>query len=146
MEFIFTKRLSDTEKQGLSPLFTLKLTAEDRKRSRYRWEIETGEILTLRLPRGTILQDKDFLSAENGEIIQIIAKPEPVLTLTSDDPLELIRVAYHLGNRHVSLEIHPNYLRLSPDPVLKTMIEQFNVILIEEIAPFQPEIGAYHSH
>lgn len=146
MEFIFTKCLSDSEKQGLSPLFTLKLTSEDRKRSRYRWEIEKGEILTLRLPRGTILRDKDFLSTENGEIVQIIAKPEPVLTLTSDDSLELIRVAYHLGNRHVSLEIHPNYLRLAPDSVLKTMIERFKLTLIEEIAPFQPEIGAYHPH
>ncbi|MCU0532643.1 MAG: urease accessory protein UreE [Hydrococcus sp. Prado102] len=128
------------------PLFTLSLTAEERTRSRHRFETPDAQELFLRLPRGTVLQDRDLLRSQSGEIIQIIAKAEPVLTVTARHPLDLLKAAYHLGNRHVSLEIAPTYLRLSPDSVLKGMLEHLGVTIIEEIAPFQPEIGAYHGH
>ncbi|MFW6359207.1 MAG: urease accessory protein UreE [Chroococcales cyanobacterium] len=141
----FTQRLPQSTNVPVS--FTLSLSAEERTRSRYRFDSPTGKALFLRLPRGTILQHGDLLQSEQGEILQILAKPEPVLTVTAKTPFELLRAAYHLGNRHVPLEITPDYLRLSPDSVLKRMLEQLGVTVTEEIAPFFPEIGAYgHSH
>ncbi|MGH1396940.1 MAG: urease accessory protein UreE [Trichormus sp.] len=129
---------------------TLALTAEERTRSRHRFETEDGKVVFLRLPRGTVLWDGDILQDEsNGSLIRITAKPEPVFTVVAATPLLLMRSGYHLGNRHVPVEISQNYLRLSPDPVLRTMLEQMGLEITEEITPFQPEVGAYghhHSH
>jgi urease accessory protein len=76
----------------------------------------------------------------------VLAKPEPVLTVTAHTPLDLLQAAYHLGNRHVSLEITPTYLRLSPDPVLRDLLIHRGLHIHEEIQPFQPESGAYGAH
>ncbi|MCP2732339.1 urease accessory protein UreE, partial [Limnofasciculus baicalensis] len=124
------------------------LTASERTRTRHRFDTPDGESLYLRLPRGTILQDGDLLRSQIGDVvIRIAAKPEDVLTVTTQKPLDLLRAAYHLGNRHVPLEITPNYLRLSPDPVLEAMLEQLGLNVKSEILPFHPEIGAYgHNH
>ena len=124
----------------------LPLNAEERTRSRHRFETVDGDVFILRLPRGTILQDGDFLQAETGEIARIIAKPEPVLTVRANTPLTLLKAAYHLGNRHVALEVRETFLRLSLDPVLRSLLEQLDsdLKIEEEIAPFQPEMGAYH--
>lgn len=132
----------------IEPQYILSLTAEERTRSRHRFQTEEGEAVYLQLPRGSILRDRDLLTSETGEIfVRVQAKPEPVLTVTAADLLTLMRSAYHLGNRHVPLEITPNYLRLSPDPILYKMLIQLGVEVREEIAPFQPEIGAYsHEH
>lgn len=128
--------------------FTLALTAEERTRSRHRFETEDGQTVFLRLPRGTVLRDKDILQSETGStLIRVIAKPESVLNITAFTPVDLLRAAYHLGNRHVPLEITAIYLRLSPDPVLRTMLEQMGMEVEEAVLPFQPEIGAYgNSH
>ncbi|MBD2304882.1 urease accessory protein UreE [Chroococcidiopsis sp. FACHB-1243] len=127
--------------------FTLVLTAEERTKSRHRFETEEGETVFLRLPRGTVLRDGDLLRSDNGEyLILVKAKSELVLTVTAATSLDLLRAAYHLGNRHVPLEIGTNYLRLSPDPVLQAMLEHLGVMVIEENAPFQPEVGAYGHH
>jgi urease accessory protein len=75
-----------------------------------------------------------------------VAKPEPVLTATAQNPLDLLRAAYHLGNRHIPLEIAATHLRLSPDPVLKSMLEHLGMEVREEISPFYPEMGAYGHH
>lgn len=141
-----TQRLSETLTR--EPPYTLWLTAEERTRSRRRFETAEGEAVDLQLPRGTILRDRDILASETGEVlVRVQAKPEPVLTITADDIFTLMRSAYHLGNRHVPLEITPTYLRLSPDPVLQKMLVQLGVEVREERAPFHPEIGAYsHSH
>jgi urease accessory protein len=126
---------------------TLALTAEDRTRSRHRFETEDGRVVFLRLPRGTVLRDGDILQDEtNSHVVRITAKPEPVLTVTAPTPLSLIRAAYHLGNRHVPLEIAVRYLRLSSDPILHTMLSQMGLQVKEEILPFQPETGAYGHH
>jgi urease accessory protein len=132
-----------------SPIhFTLSLTAEERTRSRHYFETDEGQEVYLRLPRGTVLRHGELLRSEDGNtIVQVIAKPEPVMTVTAPTPLDLLRAAYHLGNRHVALEVTETYLQLSPDPVLKTMLEQLNVQVAETIAPFEPEAGAYgHRH
>ncbi len=126
--------------------FTLSLSAQERTRSRYRWETQEGKTVVLRLPRGSVTRDGDLLKSETGNIIRIAAKPEPILTVTGKNPGDLLKAAYHLGNRHVPLEVSPNYLRLSPDPVLESMLVKLGVEVTAEIAPFQPETGAYHRH
>lgn len=140
--------------QHLKPLanpsvrFTLSLTAEERTRSRHQFCSREGELIQLYLPRGTVLRDGDCLLDEKGEnLTRVIAQPEPVLTVVAQTPVDLLRAAYHLGNRHVPLEITPTYLRISADAVLKGMLDHLGLSVVEETAPFQPEVGAYsHSH
>lgn len=140
----FTQRL-DMEPEGAVSL-TLPLTAEERTRSRHHFETADGQLIYLQLPRGTLLRNGDLLQADGGAIVRVIAKPEPVLTVTAPTPLDLLQAAYHLGNRHVSLEIDPTYLRLSPDPVLRDLLIHRGLHITEEIQPFQPESGAYGAH
>ncbi|MGL5034000.1 MAG: urease accessory protein UreE [Microcystaceae cyanobacterium] len=128
------------------PILTLALTAEERTRSRYRFELSDGEPILLRLPRGTVLKHGVYLQPDTETIIQILAKPEPTLTAIAANALLLLRAAYHLGNRHVPVEITPDYLRLAPDPVLAEMLRHLGLEVQSAIAPFQPEAGAYHSH
>jgi urease accessory protein len=125
---------------------TLSLTAEERTRSRHKFILVDGQEVFLRLARGTVLHDSDILTDETESIyMRIIAKPEPVLTVLAEIPL-LLRAAYHLGNRHVPVEITSTYLRLSPDAVLAAMLIQLGLEIKEEILPFQPELGAYGNH
>ncbi len=146
---IVTQRLSTQAKQLVNPksLLTLALVAEERTRSRHRFMTLEGEEINLQLQRGTVLKEGDILADENNQAIAVvIAKPEPVLTVTAAHPLDFLRVAYHLGNRHISLEITESYLRLSPDSVLEDMVLQLGLTVIKETQPFQPESGAYHHH
>ncbi len=132
--------------QDATPL-TLPLTAEERTRSRHWFETTEGQSVYLHLPRGTVLRDGDWLRSDDGVVVRVMAKPEPVLTVMAESPLALLQAAYHLGNRHVPLEITSTYLRLAPDSVLQRLLEQRGLRVIEEIQPFQPEAGAYgHSH
>ncbi|MBF1987799.1 urease accessory protein UreE [Fischerella thermalis] len=143
--------LTFTQKKPPNPnvavVSTLSLTAEERTRSRHRLQMEDGQVVFLRLPRGTVLQDGDILVDETtGSLVRITAKPEPVLTVVAKTTIDLLKAAYHLGNRHVPVEITSAYLRLSPDPVLQVMLQQLGVEIKEEISPFQPEAGAYGQH
>lgn len=126
---------------------TLALTSEERTRSRHRFTTVEGQIVFLSLPRGTVLQDGDLLQDE-GEttLVRICAKLEQVLTVTTTNSLKLLKAAYHLGNRHVPVEISQHYLRLAPDPVLQKMLEQLNFEVVSELQPFYPEPGAYKHH
>lgn len=124
----------------------LALTAEERTRSRHRFQTQQGQTVFLELPRGTVLRDGDRLASEDGQVVQVVAKPEPVLTVRADTSLALLQAAYHLGNRHVPLEITPAYLRLSPDPVLRDLLMQRGLQVTAEVQPFQPEAGAYGRH
>jgi urease accessory protein len=142
---VFTRRLHHHH-HSISPL-VLSLTADERTRSRHHFITDDGTPVYLQLPRGTTLQEGDLLSSMADDIlVKIAAKPEPVLTVTSDDSINLLRAAYHLGNRHVSLEITPNYLRLAPDSVLLGMLTQLGLQVVEQIAPFCPQGGAYSHH
>ncbi|MDX2216910.1 MAG: urease accessory protein UreE [Oculatellaceae cyanobacterium bins.114] len=141
----YTQRIPNSS--DITVNFMLALTADERVRSRHYFETE-GQAVYLHLPRGSVLHHGDLLrSPEHNSVIQVVAKPEPVLTVTATTSLLLLKAAYHLGNRHVALEITETYLRLSPDPVLRSMLNQMGLQVMEEIAPFQPETGAYgHSH
>lgn len=124
--------------------FTLALTAEQRTKVRQRLPQHDGQVIHLQLPRGTTIALGTYLQTENGDrTVLVTAEPEPVLTVRSGDPLKLLQGAYHLGNRHVPLEMTLDYLRLSPDPVLADMLHHLGLQVTEEIAPFQPVGGAY---
>ncbi len=136
-----------------APGFQLSLTAEDRAKVRRSVILDDGSEAWLQLARGTALRPGDRLQTATGEICEILAKPEPVLTVRSPDRLALLQAAYHLGNRHAPLEIAIDYLRLEPDPTLKALLDRRGLQVIAEIAPFVPESGAYaddrsdaHSH
>lgn len=129
--------------------YTLALTAEERTRSRLRFETEEGAGVQLMLPRGTVLRDGELLRGTDGAVlVRVRARPEPVMTARAHDAQTLLRAAYHLGNRHVPVEVGTDYLRLSPDPVLADMLRRLGLSVTEEVLPFHPEAGAYggHSH
>ncbi|NJO77433.1 MAG: urease accessory protein UreE [Cyanobacteria bacterium RM1_2_2] len=146
MPLYLTDRLSSPVTEPVH--LTLSLTAEERTRSRHYFETDEtidGEGVHLNLARGTVLRHGDVLRSEDGKtLVQIVAKPEPVMTVLASTPLDLLRAAYHLGNRHVPLEVKETYLRLSPDPVLRSMLEQMGVQITEDVLPFEPEAGAYN--
>ena len=130
-----------------APPHTLWLTAEERTRSRFKFATKEGAEVQLVLPRGTALRDGDLLADAHGRAqVRIRAKPEPVLTARARDHFTLLRAAYHLGNRHVVLELGRDYLRLSPDGVLEQMLVQLGLTVVSETAPLQPEPGAYGGH
>jgi urease accessory protein len=140
---IFDHRLENF--QG-NATWQLPLTAEERSRSRYRFDKPGLPPLFIQLPRGTFLQSGDYLQAQSGEILAILAAPELLFHVTTGDRLALLKAAYHLGNRHIPLEITLDYLRLAPDPVLGDMLKGLDVTVEEITAPFFPERGAFHRH
>ena len=130
---IVTQRLSIEAKKLVKreSLLTLALIAEDRTRSRHRFMTVEGEEINLQLQRGTVLREGDILADEHGQAIAyVVAKPEPVVTVTAKDPLDFLRAAYHLGNRHIALEVTEAYLRLTPDSVLEDTLAFLNNIKI----------------
>ncbi|PZU97379.1 MAG: urease accessory protein UreE [Pseudanabaena sp.] len=146
---IVTQRLSAAAKKLVDSdsLLTLALVAEDRTRSRHRFMTTDEKEINLQLHRGTVLREGDILADDQGQAIAVVvAKPEPVVTVTANNFLELLRAAYHLGNRHIALEVTENYLRLSPDSVLEDMVIKMGLNVVHEVQPFQPESGAYHHH
>jgi len=146
---IISQRLSSEGKKLINrdSLLTLALIAEDRTRSRHRFMTVEGEEINLQLPRGTVLKEGDILADANNQAIAIVvAKPEPVLTVIAHNALDFLRAAYHLGNRHIALEVTETYLRLLPDSVLEDMVLKMGLTVIKETQPFQPEAGAYQHH
>ena len=126
--------------------YDLYLTAEQRKRSYQRIETKDNQIFLLKLPRGTHLHLDDILISEDNQLVQVKAQPEEVITVTATTSLQLLKGAYHLGNRHIPLEITPDYLRLTYDRVLEEMLIKMGLKITIETAIFEPETGAYHHH
>lgn len=130
----------------------LLLTYEARSKSRLRCFSISGEDVGLFLERGQpALADGEFLQAADGRIVRVLARAERLLHVTCSSPFELMRAAYHLGNRHVALQLGEGWLRLPEDYVLQAMLEQLGAQVELIDAPFQPEAGAYggghhHSH
>lgn len=121
----------------------LVLPFELRQKTRLRTQTTAGEETGLFLPRGSILRDGDFLEAEDGRIVKVTAKPEKVLQIGCPDPVQLARIAYHLGNRHVALQIGSGWLRIANDYVLRQMVEGLGAVVVSTDAAFEPEPGAY---
>jgi len=121
----------------------LTLPIEQRVRSRLRARLDDGRDVGLFLPRGTLLRGGDQLGNDDDLTIEIIAAAETVSTLQCDDPVLLARAAYHLGNRHIPLQVEKGWLRYQHDHVLDDMLRQMGLTLRVEQAPFEPEAGAY---
>ena len=145
--------------QGLAAVLlkraaTVALDWDVRQKSRFDATDSQGRALGVFLPRGTVVRGGVVLVAEDGSLIRVEAAPQPVLRVTAcaehGSPFDLLRAAYHLGNRHVQLELRADHLQLEPDHVLADMLRQMHLIVTEVQAPFEPESGAYaaggHGH
>ena len=124
----------------------LELPYELRQKSRLRAQLASGEEVGLLLPNGEMLRGGDLLVASDGRVIEVVAQPEKVLQADCTDPLELARAAYHLGNRHVAIQLGAGWLRITADHVLAKMLEGLGLKTTELDAPFEPEAGAYGGH
>jgi urease accessory protein len=118
----------------------------ERSKSRSRQFLDNGEEVGLFLERGSVLRDGDLLLSDDGRVVEVQAAPESVSTVHSDNTLMLARACYHLGNRHVALQIGTGWLRYQHDHVLDDMLRGFGLEVRVELAPFEPEGGAYVSH
>ena len=128
---------------------TVELDWDVRQKSRFDATDSQGRALGVFLPRGSVVRGGDVLVAEDGSLVRVIATPQPVLVVRAaadGSPFDLLRAAYHLGNRHVALELQPDRLQLEPDHVLADMLRQMDLVVSEEQAPFEPEGGAYAAH
>jgi urease accessory protein len=114
-----------------------------RNRSRLRTALASGEEVGLMLPRGTVLRGGDRLLAQDGRIIEVIAEAEIVSMVRSSDLALLCRAAYHLGNRHVALQIGPGWVCYLHDHVLDDMVSGLGLAVSVEQTSFEPEAGAY---
>ncbi len=124
----------------------IELTYDERKRGRLKARTLSGTSVGLFLERGKCLLDGEFLRTETGIIISIAAAKEEVVTAYAQSPLQFAQVAYHLGNRHVPLQIGDFWVRFQPDHVLQDLCVHFGMEISTETAPFQPENGAYGAH
>jgi urease accessory protein len=120
------------------------LTFDERQKSRYKTSTVCGRELGWFIERGTVLRDGDCLQCKTGEIIHVTAAAEAVSEVRSHNQLLLTRAAYHLGNRHVPLQIGNSFLRFLRDHVLDDMVRGLDLEVRHEEQPFQPENGAYH--
>ena len=124
----------------------LTLPFEQRQKSRLRTRLDDGREVALALPRGSVLRHGDLLRAESDVVIQVRAAPEEVSTAFARDPLQLARACYHLGNRHVALQIGATWVRYLHDHVLDDMVTALGLTVYAETVPFEPEAGAYQGH
>lgn len=138
--------------RGLAPALvkraaTVELDWDVRQKSRFDAADSTGRPLGVFLPRGAVVRGGDVLVAEDGSLVRVVAAPQAVLRITHcadhGSPFDLLRAAYHLGNRHVQLELKPDHLKLEPDHVLADMLRQMHLVVNEVREPFEPEGGAY---
>jgi urease accessory protein len=134
-----------TEKTTSSDPFdaTLTLPLQHRIKSRLRVTLDNGQDAGLFLQRGTTLKDGEMLRSEDGLIILVKAAEEPVSSIVSDDAHLLSRACYHLGNRHVSIQIEPGRISYLHDHVLDEMLRGLGLEVTVSNAPFEPEPGAY---
>ena len=140
--------------RGLAPVLlkrasSVELDWDVRQKSRFEATDSAGRAIGVFLPRGSVVRGGDALLAEDGSIIVVHAAPQAVLVVRPcsehGSPFDLLRAAYHLGNRHVQLELRPDRLQLEPDHVLAEMLRAMHLIVSEEMAAFEPEAGAYAS-
>jgi urease accessory protein len=121
----------------------LKLPFDLRQKSRLRTRLTDGEDAWLMLPRGEILRGGDKLLANDGRIVEVVAESEDVLHVQCTSAPALARAAYHLGNRHVPVQVGDGFLRIAADHVLEEMLKGLGATLTAMRAPFEPEAGAY---
>jgi urease accessory protein len=127
----------------------LVLPFELRQRTRMLAVLDSGEEVGVMLPRGTVLRGGDRLQVSDGRLAEVVAAPEQVSIVRGADARTLARAAYHLGNRHVAVQITGDSLRFLRDHVLDDMLRGLGLKVDAEVLPFEPEAGAYsasHAH
>jgi urease accessory protein len=127
----------------------LKLPFESRQKSRLRTKLVSGEEVGLVLPRGEVLRGGDLVTASDGRVIEIVSQEEKTIHIEANSPQALAKVAYHLGNRHVPVQVGEGFLRIAEDHVLEEMVKKLGAKVSHVEAPFEPEAGAYaggHQH
>lgn len=144
--------------QGLAPVLvrraaTVTLDWDVRQKSRFDAESSDGRRVGVFLPRGTVVRGGDVLVTQDGSLLRVVAAPQPVLRITActdhhhghehDPAFDLMRAAYHLGNRHVPIELKPDHLKIEPDHVLADLLRAMHLNVAEVREPFEPEGGAY---
>lgn len=134
-----------------APADTVTLDYEARFKRRIAMTSDNGLAFLLDLPKVTDLREGDDLKLEDGRHIRVLAADESLMRVTASNPLHLMRLTWHIGNRHLPCEIAENHLLLQPDHVIRAMIEQMGGKVEDVKAPFKPEGGAYgqgrtHSH
>jgi urease accessory protein len=129
---------------------TIELDWDVRQKSRFECTDSQGRQLGVFLPRGTAARGGDVLVADDGSMVRVVAAPQPVLVITHckdhGTAFDLLRAAYHLGNRHVAIELKPDHLKIEPDHVLAEMLRSMHLIVTDTFAAFEPEGGAYGAH
>jgi urease accessory protein len=131
----------------LKRAYSVALDWDVRQKSRFDATDSQGRSLGVFLPRGTVTRGGDVLVAEDGSLIRVLAAAQTVLRITHcpqhGSPFDLTRAAYHLGNRHVPIELQTDHLKIEPDHVLADLLRQMHLIVKEVQEPFEPEGGAY---
>lgn len=122
---------------------SLTLDFDARHRRRIRLTADQGEDVLLDLPKAVAMGDGDGLQLDDGRWLKVQAAFEPIVEVRHKDPSQLVRLAWHLGNRHLPTDIRNQVLRIRPDHVIEDMLRGFGADLIAAEAPFQPEGGAY---
>ena len=125
---------------------SLTLPFEQRQKSRLRVTLDNGMEAALILERGAVLRHGDLLRATNGQVVEVRAASEMVSVVSESNALLLSRVCYHLGNRHVALQIGAGWLRYLRDHVLDDMVRSLGLSVEHKEAPFEPEAGAYKNN
>jgi len=127
----------------------LELPFDARQKSRLRTKLASGEEVALMLPRGEILRGGDLVTASDGRVFEIASAMEKLLHVEANTPQELAKAAYHLGNRHVPVQVGEDFLRIAEDHVLEEMLRKLGAGVSHVEAAFEPEAGAYaggHQH
>ena len=140
---------------GLAPVLLKRATSitldwDVRQKSRFESTDSAGRQVGVFLQRGQVVRGGDVLVGEDGSLLQVMAAPQAVLRITHctahGTPFDLTRAAYHLGNRHVPIELQADHLKIEPDHVLADMLRSMHLIVNEVSESFEPENGAYGEH
>jgi len=143
------ERIDEVSDEDKATQSFLTLAFDLRQKSRLKAALDDGAEVGLMLQRGGLLRGGDLLRAEDGTVIKVVSAVESVSKVTHSDPLMLMRASYHLGNRHVPLQISKDYLCYTHDHVLDEMVMGLGLHVECIMAPFEPEGGAYgggHKH
>ena len=138
----FLKKVKSSKKIDGS----ITLDLQQRVKSRIKACSDNGEDVGIFMERGTVLEHGDLIGDQDGYILKVVAAPEILSSIYSDDSLLLLRACYHLGNRHVELQIKNKSVHYLHDHVLDNMVKSLGLDVVIESLPFHPENGAYHSN
>ena len=141
---IYTQRI-DKIPQNIE-VENVELSFDTRQKSRFRATLENGCDIGADLPRTGILRSGSYIATEQGDILRVDAKAEVLMKVVSKNSFDLLKAAYHLGNRHVPLMLTPTSLYFEPDYVLAEMLVGLGLMVHEVEQPFEPESGAYAQH